>query len=96
MVLTATAARRHKVTGLDRLSRSVLRLVTLGAELRERGIGRHVIEQGIDTATMEGRAMGGTAAPRPCLRTAVRERGELRRKITKGPVQRTGPFVYLR
>ncbi|MDF5757409.1 MULTISPECIES: recombinase family protein [Streptosporangiales] len=48
-----------KVTRLDRLSRSVLHLVTLGAELRERGIGLHVIEQGIDTATMEGRAMFG-------------------------------------
>lgn len=46
-----------KVTRLDRLSRSVLHLVTLGAELRERGIGLHVIEQGIDTSTMEGRAM---------------------------------------
>lgn len=48
-----------KVTRLDRLSRSVLHLVTLGAELRERGIGLHVIEQGIDTATAEGRAMFG-------------------------------------
>ncbi|MFJ8782277.1 recombinase family protein [Streptomyces sp. NPDC102476] len=46
-----------KVTRLDRLSRSVLHLVTLGADLRERGIGLHVIEQGIDTSTMEGRAM---------------------------------------
>jgi Resolvase, N terminal domain len=46
-----------KVTRLDRLSRSVLHLVTLGAELRERGIGLHVIEQGIDTATMKGRAI---------------------------------------
>ncbi len=44
---------------IHRLSRSVLHLVTLGAELRERGIGLHVIEQGIDTATMEGRAMFG-------------------------------------
>ena len=42
-----------------RLSRSILHLVTLGAELRERGIDLHVIEQGIDTATMEGRAMFG-------------------------------------
>ena len=33
-----------KVTRLDRLSRSVLHLVTLGAELRERRIGLHVIE----------------------------------------------------
>ncbi|MFI2351550.1 recombinase family protein [Streptomyces sp. NPDC019443] len=46
-----------KVTRLDRLSRSVLHLVTLGA--RERGIGLHAIEQGIDTSTMEGRAMFG-------------------------------------
>jgi DNA invertase Pin-like site-specific DNA recombinase len=51
-----------KVTRLDRLSRSVLHLVTLGAELRERGIGLHVIEQGIDTATMEGRATSGCSA----------------------------------
>ncbi|MGA5194057.1 recombinase family protein [Streptomyces exfoliatus] len=48
-----------KVTRLDRLSRSVLHLVTLGADLRERGIGLHIIEQGIDTSTMEGRAMFG-------------------------------------
>ncbi|MFI7502737.1 recombinase family protein [Streptomyces sp. NPDC049687] len=48
-----------KVTRLDRLSRSVLHLVTLGADLREHSIGLHVIEQGIDTATMEGRAMFG-------------------------------------
>jgi DNA invertase Pin-like site-specific DNA recombinase len=48
-----------KVTRLDRLSRSVLHLVTLGADLRERGIGLHVIEQGIDTSTMKGRAMFG-------------------------------------
>ncbi|MFC8278330.1 recombinase family protein [Streptomyces sp. NPDC057271] len=48
-----------KVTRLDRLSRSVLHLVTLGADLRERDIGLHVIEQGVDTSTMEGRAMFG-------------------------------------
>jgi DNA invertase Pin-like site-specific DNA recombinase len=48
-----------KVTRLDRLSRSVLHLVTLGADLRERGIGLQVIEQGIDTSTMEGRTMLG-------------------------------------
>jgi DNA invertase Pin-like site-specific DNA recombinase len=48
-----------KVTRLDRLSRSVLHLVTLGADLRERDIGLHVIEQGIDTSTIEGRAMFG-------------------------------------
>ncbi|MCX5247150.1 recombinase family protein [Streptomyces sp. NBC_00201] len=48
-----------KVTRLARLSRSVRHLVTRGAELRERGIGLHVIEQGIDTAPMEGRAMFG-------------------------------------
>ncbi|MGV9599482.1 recombinase family protein [Streptosporangium sandarakinum] len=48
-----------KITRLDRLSRSVLHLVTLGAELRERGVGLHVIEQGVDTTTVEGRAMFG-------------------------------------
>jgi len=48
-----------KITRLDRLGRSVLHLVTLGAKLRERGVGLHVIEQGIDTATAEGRAMFG-------------------------------------
>jgi DNA invertase Pin-like site-specific DNA recombinase len=48
-----------KITRLDRLGRSVLRLVTLGAELRDRGVGLHVIEQGIDTTTAEGRAMFG-------------------------------------
>jgi DNA invertase Pin-like site-specific DNA recombinase len=48
-----------KVTRLDRLGRSLLHLVTLGAQLRDRGIGLHVIEQGIDTATAEGRAMFG-------------------------------------
>jgi len=44
-----------KITRLDRIGRSVLHLVTLGAKLRERGVGLHVIEQGIDTATAEGR-----------------------------------------
>jgi DNA invertase Pin-like site-specific DNA recombinase len=48
-----------KITRLDRRGRSVLHLVTLGAELRERGIGLHVTEQGIDTTTAEGRAMFG-------------------------------------
>lgn len=47
------------ITRLDRLSRSVLHLVTLGADLRARGVGLHVIEQGIDTGTVEGRAMFG-------------------------------------
>jgi DNA invertase Pin-like site-specific DNA recombinase len=47
------------ITRLDRLGRSVLHLVTLGADLRERGIGLRVIEQGIDTSTADGRAMFG-------------------------------------
>ena len=47
------------ITRLDRLGRSVLHLINLGAELRERGIGLKVLEQGIDTATVEGRAMFG-------------------------------------
>jgi DNA invertase Pin-like site-specific DNA recombinase len=47
------------ITRLDRLGRSVLHLVTLGAALRERDVGLRVLEQGIDTATAEGRAMFG-------------------------------------
>jgi DNA invertase Pin-like site-specific DNA recombinase len=46
-------------TRLDRLGRSLHHLVNLGAELRGRGVGLHVIEQGIDTTTAEGRAMFG-------------------------------------
>lgn len=48
-----------KATRLDRISRSLLHLVTLGADLQERGIGLHIIEQGIDSSTPEGRAMFG-------------------------------------
>lgn len=48
-----------KVTRLDRLGRSLQHLVNLGADLRDRGVGLHVIEQGIDTGTAEGRAMFG-------------------------------------
>lgn len=51
-----------KITRLDRLSRSVQHLINLGATLRARGVGLHVIEQGIDTQTMEGRAMFGMLA----------------------------------
>lgn len=47
------------ITRLDRLGRSLLHLVTLGAQLRNRGIGLHVLEQSIDTSTAEGRAMFG-------------------------------------
>lgn len=47
------------ITRLDRLGRSMLHLITLGADLRERGIGLKVLEQGIDTATAEDRAMFG-------------------------------------
>jgi len=43
----------------DDAGRRALQAVTLGAELRERGIGLHVIEQGTGTGTMEGRAMFG-------------------------------------
>lgn len=50
------------VTRLDRLGRSLLHLVQLGAGLRERGIELRVLEQGIDTTTAEGRAMYGMLA----------------------------------
>ncbi|QXU51794.1 recombinase family protein [Rhodococcus sp. LW-XY12] len=47
------------ITRLDRLGRSVLHLIGLGAQLREKGVGLKVLEQCIDTATAEGRAMFG-------------------------------------
>jgi DNA invertase Pin-like site-specific DNA recombinase len=53
------------ITRLDRLSRSVLHLVTLGAELRERGIGLKVTEQGIDTETVEGGRCSGCSRSWP-------------------------------
>src|SRR5450755_4768954 len=48
-----------KITRLDRLGRSVLHLVTLGAELRDRGVGLHVIEQGSDTTTPKAARCSG-------------------------------------
>jgi DNA invertase Pin-like site-specific DNA recombinase len=48
-----------KITRLDRLSRSVQHLINLGADLRARSIDLHATEQGIDTSTMDGRAMFG-------------------------------------
>ncbi len=51
--------REGDVLVVTRLGRSVLHLVQLGAQLRERGIGLRVLEQGIDTSTTEIRAMFG-------------------------------------
>ncbi|MFE9328628.1 recombinase family protein [Nocardia sp. NPDC052278] len=61
LVLTTTACPWDTIviTRLDRLGRSMLHLVNLGADLRTRGIGLKVLEQGIDTDTAEGRAMFG-------------------------------------
>jgi DNA invertase Pin-like site-specific DNA recombinase len=47
------------ITRLDRLGRSLVHLVTLGARLRDCGVGLRVLEQGIDSSTAEGRAMYG-------------------------------------
>ena len=47
------------ITRLDRLGRSLLHFVTLGAALKEQGVGLRVLEQCIDTSTAEGRAMLG-------------------------------------
>ncbi|MFJ1549243.1 recombinase family protein [Streptomyces sp. NPDC088246] len=75
-----------KVTRLDRLSRSVLHLVALGAELRERGIRLHVIEQGIGASTMEGRAVFRDAV-RPRRAPARADRGAHQRwaRLRTGP-----------
>lgn len=47
------------VTRLGQLGMSVLQVVKLGAALHRNGVGLRVLEQGIDTATPEGRAMVG-------------------------------------
>lgn len=43
------------ITKLDRAGRSLQHLVSLSNELRERGIGLKVLDQGIDTTTAAGR-----------------------------------------
>lgn len=72
-----------KITRLDRLGRSVLHLVTLGAELREKGVELHVIEQGIDTTTAEGRAMFGMLSS--CRATARAHRRQHPRRARRRP-----------
>ncbi len=47
------------VTRLDRLSRSLKDLVDIAEELRVAEVNLRVLEQGIDTSTMEGRMMFG-------------------------------------
>src|SRR5664279_2622997 len=47
------------ITRRDPIGRSLVHLVTLGAQLRDRGVGLRVLEHGIDTSTAEGRAMYG-------------------------------------
>jgi DNA invertase Pin-like site-specific DNA recombinase len=43
------------VTKLDRLGRSLAHLITLSAELQQRGVDLMVLDQGIDTSTAVGR-----------------------------------------
>lgn len=90
------------ITHLDRLGRSVLHLVTLGAALRERCVGLRVLEQGIDTTTAEGRAMFGMLSVLAELQrelivantrdglAAARARGRSRRKTLEAH-PRPGP-----
>jgi DNA invertase Pin-like site-specific DNA recombinase len=47
------------ITRLDRLGRSLVHLITLAADLRDRGVQLRILDQGIDTTTPEGRAMFG-------------------------------------
>ncbi|MGW9030729.1 recombinase family protein [Streptomyces sp. NPDC055722] len=85
-----------EVIRLDRLSRSVLHLVTFGADLRERGIGLHVIEQGIDTSTTESRAMFGVlSVPAELQRELIRRRIRSVRPFAHGPLGQ-GPMAPAR
>ncbi|WP_260328607.1 recombinase family protein [Streptomyces sp. Ag109_O5-1] len=53
-----------EITRLGRLSRPSSTWSPSAPSCGERGFVPHVIEQGIDTATLEGRAMDGPAAAR--------------------------------
>jgi DNA invertase Pin-like site-specific DNA recombinase len=48
-----------KITRLDRLFYSIQNLVVLGTDLRNRGVRLHVIEQNIDSDSLEGRDLFG-------------------------------------
>ena len=63
-----------KITRLNRLGRSVLHLVTLGAELRERGVGLHITKQGIEKRPrpkVVGPSMNRRDVPAPRARTHI-------------------------
>jgi DNA invertase Pin-like site-specific DNA recombinase len=82
-----------------------LQAVTLAAELRERGIGLHVIEQGTDTDTMEGRAMFGMLSVQAELRhelivantmdglATARARGRIAGQSGTGPKKAEGQMI---
>jgi len=48
-----------KITRLDRFFYSIQNLVVLGTDLRERGVRLHVIEQDIDSESLQGRDLFG-------------------------------------
>lgn len=48
-----------KITRLDRLFYSIQNLVVLGTDLRNRGVRLHVVEQNIDSDSLEGRDLFG-------------------------------------
>lgn len=76
----------------DDAGRWALQAVMLGAELRERGIGLPVIEQGVDTKTMEGQAMFGmlgVLAERRRGSSAARPAHRQRRASNRRPGERT-------
>lgn len=49
-------------TRLDRISRSVVDLVNIGAYLREKGVEIRCLQQSVDTTTAEGRLLWGILA----------------------------------
>ncbi|MGW7447611.1 recombinase family protein [Kitasatospora sp. NPDC054795] len=51
-----------KITRLDRLFYSVQNLVVLGTDLRNRGVRLHVVEQQIDSESLDGRDLFGMLA----------------------------------
>lgn len=54
-MLVARAGDQLVITKLDRLGRSLERLIALSGELQARGVDLVVLDQGIDTSTAVGR-----------------------------------------
>jgi DNA invertase Pin-like site-specific DNA recombinase len=77
-----------KITRMDRLFHSVQNLITLGTELRDRGIRIQAVEQGIDSESSDGRDLFGMLASltelnRQFVTASVERRRAARRAVPR-------------